>query len=367
MPKAPNSAVGIDLGRHAFKAVHLQRKGSGANARPTLTAFATRVVGGDAPAGTADGGETAGEMSVDTLAHHLKLLLRDLGAPVKACAVALSSPDNILRLIDQPPTPPHLLRDALRLNGLSLLNQDCRDFVLDCDEVSPPEETNAPGARRRYLVGGLPRVQVNRVAEALTKGRVYADRLGLAPIANYNAFGRAFELEGAASADEAFLLADIGHEETRVLAGTGRELVLVRSVEYGGRHFLDAVSGEGAIDRDAAITLVEQGDAGMAEAGHASLAGLARELRSSIGFFEGQREQSIRRVFFSGALVKAEMPLQILSDELEMPCDTWDPLAGCGVVLPKNRMGRFDAERAHLNVACGAALELLQPPSAVAA
>ena len=77
MAKAPSSAVGIDLGRHAFKAVHLQRKGSGANARPVLTAFATRVVGS---------GNSAGEdMSVDTLAHHLKLLVRDLGTTGKAC------------------------------------------------------------------------------------------------------------------------------------------------------------------------------------------------------------------------------------------------------------------------------------------
>ena len=357
MPKAPSSAVGIDLGRHAFKAVHLQRKGSGAHARPVLTAFATRVVGNNgATPGTAEE-----DMSVDTLAHHLKLLLRDLGVTGKACAVAASGAGGILRLIEQPPTPPRLLRDALRLNGLALLNQDCRDFVLDCDEVSAPDESTAPGARRRYLVGGLPRAQVNRVSEALNKSRVHADRVGLAPIANYNAFGRAFELESGHAGDEAFLLVDIGHEETRVLAGTSRELVLVRSVDYGGRHFLDAVSGDGAIDRDAAVTLVEQGDAGMAEAGHASLAGLARELRSSIGFFEGQREQAIRRVFFSGALVKAEMPLQILSDELEMPCDTWDPFAGCDVHMPKNRLARFDAERAHLNVACGAALEMLQP------
>lgn len=358
MAKAPSSAVGIDLGRHAFKAVHLQRKGSGANARPVLTAYALRVVG--------SGGTVPGvpeeEMNVDTLAQHLKLLLRDLGVTPRACTVAVSGAGGILRLIEQPPTPPELLRDALRFNGLTLLNQDCRDFVLDCDEVSSPGETAAgPGARRRYLVGGLPRAQVNRVAEALEKSRIHADRVGLAPIANYNAFGRAFELENGHSPDDAFLLADIGHEETRVLAGTSRELVLVRSVEYGGRHFLDAVSGDGAIDREAAVTLVEQGDAGMAEAGHASLAGLARELRSSIGFFEGQREQAIRRVFFSGALVKAEMPLQILSDELEMPCDTWDPFAGCDINLPKARMVSFDVERAHLNVACGAALEMLQP------
>ncbi|MBV9126914.1 MAG: pilus assembly protein PilM, partial [Verrucomicrobia bacterium] len=197
----------------------------------------------------------------------------------------------------------------------------------------------------------------NQVFEACTKCRLAADRLQLAPIANYNAFESAMR---PLFQNGAFMLVDIGHQETRVFAGSRGELVLVRSVEYGGRAFLDAVSNEGAIDREAAVTLVEQGDAGMTETARESLAMLAMELRSSIGFFEGQREQTIGRVHFSGALVNAEMPLQILSDELDMPCDTWDPFASCTVSLPRGKQARFDAERAHLNVACGAALELLQ-------
>ena len=42
MPKAPSSVVGIDLGQHALKAVHLQRKGSN---RVAVAGFATRAVG----------------------------------------------------------------------------------------------------------------------------------------------------------------------------------------------------------------------------------------------------------------------------------------------------------------------------------
>jgi hypothetical protein len=53
------------------------------------------------------------------------------------------------------------------------------------------------------------------------------------------------------------------------------------------------------------------------------------------------------------------MPLQILSDELEIPCNTWDPFQNCQVDLPKARLAAFDGERTHLNIACGAALELL--------
>ena len=92
--------------------------------------------------------------------------------------------------------------------------------------------------------------------------------------------------------------------------------------------------------------LIEQNDPGMVEAGRMSLLHLARELRSSIGFFEGQREEAISRVYFSGGLVRALMPLQILSDELEIACVTWDPFQTCQIDLPKAQAGPLRG-RAH--------------------
>ena len=356
MPKAPSSVVGIDLGQHALKAVHLLRKGGN---RVAVGGFATRAVGmGDGP------------LTADILAHHLKLLLRDLGASGKACVAAGSSPDTLLRLIDQPTTPTHLLRDALRLNGLTLLNQDCRNYVLDCDQIvsapghAPASATSGGRPMSRYLVGGVPRPEVTCVSEAFSKNRVHLDRLQLAPVCNYNAF----EFSHAdVFTREAFVLVDIGRVETRVIVGAKRELVLVRVIDYGGDHFLNAITAEGGIDRESAMTLIEQNDAGMVEAGRISLTLLARELRSSIGFFEGQREEPISRVYFSGGLVRALMPLQILSDELEIACDTWDPFQTCTVDLPKAQLAAFDAERTHLNIAAGAALDVLLPASSSSA
>lgn len=357
MPKAPSSVVGIDLGRHALKAVHLQRKGQ----RVAIHGYASRVIAGTNPADT------------DAMAHHLKLLYRDLGASGKGSVVAVSSPEALIRVIEQPATPTHLLRDALRLNGQSLLNQDCRDFVLDCDQIPMAANGNnghnghhapepAPGARptSRYVVAGLPRKTVEQVNGALIKNKTQADRLQLAPLCNYNAFEYSHpEVYG----QEAFVLVDIGYEETRVLAGSRKELVLARTIDYGGDDFLKAITNDGGVDQHTAMTLIEQSDPGMMEAGRTSLFRLARELRSSIGFFEGQREESIPRVYFSGGLVRALMPLQILSDELEIACVTWDPFQTCSIDLPKARLAGFDAERTHLNVACGAALDLLLDPS----
>ena len=347
-----------------MKAVHLQRKGP----RVALTGYASRVTAGTDPA------------DADAVAHHLKLLYRDLGVTSKATVVAVSNPSSLIRIIEQPTTPTHLLRDALRLNGLALLNQDCRDFVLDCDQIPNPALNGANGhangnghaapvvpapaaangrTQSRYVVGGLPRAAVGQVSAAFSRNKTPADRLHLAPLCNYNAFEFSHP---DVFTREAFVLVDIGHTETRVLAGMKKELVLARTVDYGGDDFLKAVTNNGDIDEATAATLIEQNDPGMFEAGRMSLIHLARELRSSIGFFEGQREESIQRVYFSGGLVRALMPLQILSDELEIACVTWDPFQNCQIDLPKPKAAAFDAERTHLNVACGAALDLLLDP-----
>src|SRR5438045_4444800 len=75
-------------------------------------------------------------MTADDVAQHIKQLLKDLGGYTKSCALAVSEPGSLLRIIEQPNTPPALLRNALRYNGLSMLNQDCKDFVLDVASIS---------------------------------------------------------------------------------------------------------------------------------------------------------------------------------------------------------------------------------------
>src|SRR6202023_1401675 len=115
MAKRADSVVGIDLGKHVLKGVALRRK---SDSRFILTSFASRPV----PEEFA---------SAEDLSRELKQLVRDLGGGAKACAFAVSDPSTILRIIEQPDTPVDLLRTALRLNGLAVLNQDCKEFVLD--------------------------------------------------------------------------------------------------------------------------------------------------------------------------------------------------------------------------------------------
>src|SRR2546430_4646746 len=93
-------------------------------------------------------------------------------------------------------------------------------------------------------------------------------------------------------------------------------------------------TADGALEAGAAWVMIQQKDAGMAEICQGSLARLATEVRNSIGFFEGQREEGIHRVFVSGGLARAGNVLHTLSNELGLPCGILEPLEACEVALP---------------------------------
>ena len=355
MAKRADSVVGIDLGKHVLKAVALRRKN---DARFVLTNFASRPVQEEF-------------VSPEDLARELKELLRDLGGSAKACAFAVSDPGTILRIIEQPDTPVHLLRTALRLNGLAVLNQECKEFVLDVAPVVNGGSTidkpagggsnvavqSGVATQTKYLVGGMLRSQIKQIVAAAAKSRLSADLLQLAPVCSFNAFEFAYP---EVFANEPFLLLDMGHLQSTVLIGSRGELVLVRSIDYGGKALMQALTAEDALDADAAWLMIQQGDEGMTEICRNSLARLGMEVRNSIGFFEGQREEGINRIFVSGGLARAEAVLQSLSDELGLACEIWDPLETCELALPAAKRQSLPNEFVSLNVACGAAFEYLK-------
>ncbi|EDY19549.1 Tfp pilus assembly protein ATPase PilM-like protein [Chthoniobacter flavus Ellin428] len=343
MAKAPNSVIGVDLGRYSLKSVLLQKKGSN---RYVLTNFASQVV--TAPAETAD-----------ALAQQLKALFKEMGGSAKACAVAVSTPDALIRIIEQPETPPELLREALRLNGMALLNQDCREFVLDCDRIAPlgsPTELTANG-RKRYLVGGLPRSQVNLIGSAVEHAGTDVSAMQLAPICAFNAFEFAYE---EIFNHQAFFLVDIGHTNSTMMVGLKRELVLVRNIDFGGKALVDALTSLSGEGREAVLQALEQEDEVMVEFARVAINALVREIQNSIGFLEHRHEQTIPKIYITGGPAKSQTLLKVFTEELRLPCEAWSAVSKCESALPAHRTAQLNDHMIDLNVACGAAAELLK-------
>ena len=344
MAKAPTSVIGIDLGRYSLKSVLLQRKSGN---RYALTHYASHPL-------------PEAIESVDQLGRELKTLLKTMGGSSKACAVGISSPDALIRIIEQPETPSHILRDALRLNGMALLNQDCKSFVLDCDEIpsSEPElPTDQGGNRqRKYIVGGLPRTQVTQVSEMFGKGIQPLSALQIAPICLFNAFEFA---QPDVFNSKPFFLVDIGHTSSTMMIGVKRELVLVRQIDFGGRLLIETLMALSGESRESVFTALEQEDEVMIENTRMALMILTREVGSSIGFFEGRREDTIPQIWLSGGPSKSKTLLKVMSEELRLPCASWSATERCEVTVSGEKKTRFAENASDLNVACGAAAELL--------
>ena len=345
MAKIPTSVIGIDLGRYSLKSVRLQRRGSD---RYSITHFASRIL--------ADPVENA-----DQLGRELKALLKEMGGTARTCAVAVSAPEALIRIIEQPATPVELLREALRLNGVALLNQDCKEFVIDCDEIPTSDNANhrEPGdsPRNRYLVGGLPRAQVAQIGAALEKNKAAVRTMQLAPICSFNAFEfthpEVFNNSG-------FFLVDIGHSNSTMMVGVKRELVLVRTIEFGGSGLAEALIGLSGEPRESVFNALDQEDEVMVEYTRVALNALVREIQSSIGFLEHQRDQTIDRVFVSGGVAKSRTLLKVMAEELGLPTESWTAVEKCENNVASDRRRGLEEKAMDLNVACGAAAELLK-------
>ena len=343
--KLPSSVIGVDIGRHSIKTVALQRKSGN---RFVLSNYAVRVM------------ETVPE-TPEALGAELALVLKELSGAGN-CAVAVSSSDSLIRIIEQPETPRDILRNAVRLNGLSLLNQEVKEFVLDCEKIpsSQPRPENAgPATPIKYLVAGLPRTRVDLINSAFQqyrKNSIY--NLQLASVCTFNAFEFA---NPETFANEAFLLVDIGHRNSTVTVGVKKELVLVRAIEYGSNSLQEfLVSNSCAPNAAEALRLLDAGDENTVDHARLSLAALTREIASSIGFFEGRREENITRVLVSGGGARSQGILSIMSAELHIPCEAWDPFKSCEIAVPTGRKSMMEGDLPSLNVACGAAAEALR-------
>lgn len=353
MAKIPSSAIGIDIGRYSMKAVALARRGNG---RLVLTRFASRDLGAEPP------------RTVDAFAGHLKSILQQLGGKGKACGLAVSHGDSLLRIIEQLDMPAESLRDSLRYTSQTLLNQDCKDFVLDCDRIGSVIATGegegggavvAPSQpMARYLVGGIPRLHVRLLYEACQKVKLPPSLLQLAPIATLNAFEHANE---ATFSRQAFVLANIGYGSSAVIVGAKGELVVFRVLEYGARHFMEEMASHEAPGVEAVAQKLQAGDPAVTEAARLSLTELIRSISSSIGFVEARHEEMIPRVYLEGGLTRLPQIATLMTEELQLPCETWSPFAKCDIEVPKERRALLTAEAPMLTAACGAAINLLAP------
>ncbi len=349
MAKTLSSAIGVDLGRYSLKSVLLQKKGSD---RYVITHFASMPI------------NDATERTPEAIGAQLKALVKHMGGSAKGCAVAVSSPDALVRIIEQPETPPEILRDALRLNGTALMNQDCKNFVLDCVDCEKTEpgaakeqSASASVPQRRYLVAGLPRAEITQLSQVFEAGGLNnVAAVQLAPVTVFNSFEFA---QKEVFDNQAFFLIDFGHLSSTMMIGARRELALIRSVDFGGKSLVEALCGLSGESPETVLSALAAEDEVMVEYARMALMALTREIGSSIGFYEGRREEAISQIWVSGGLARNATLLRLLGEELRMPCQPWFAVERCEVNVSSTKRAQLAEEMLDYSIACGAAAQLL--------
>lgn len=339
--KTKDQTVSVDLGGRTTKAVQIQRKGSGF----VLTGFALL----DAPVF-----ETT--LPPDMLSEHLKAVCQALGVKPRAVTLAVGVNDSLVRHAELPMMPVDDMRQVLKINSKSYLQQELSGYVFDChlpaaSTASKSDSGAAPKAK--VLVAGAKRQFIDGLHQGIKNAGLGVDAIVPAVIGPVNALELAMP---DVFAQGIVALVDIGFKSSSISIVQQGELVLNRVVNIGG----DRLTAGLAEAMNVGYAEAEGIKVGMPTEVQSQLESLmmplGRELRASIDFFEHQREKAVSQVFVSGASARSEMVLQALQSELFVECKTWNPAAAFQLQLPAQQTGEFESVAPQLTVAIGAAL-----------
>jgi Tfp pilus assembly PilM family ATPase len=246
-----------------------------------------------------------------------------------------------------PLLPVNDMRQMLKFNAKSYLQQDLRDYVFDC-YIVPPSSKTAPepgraASKYKVWVGGARREWLANLEGAVKGAGLIADQITLAVLGPINALELA---QPEVFAKEVIALVDLGFRNTTISILNCGELCLNRTVEIGGDKLTAGLSEAMNISYAEAEGI----KIGMPKEVESHLqpliSSLGRELRASIDFFEHQCEKTVAR---------SEFILQLLQSELTVPCQPWSPTAAVQLALSPQQAAEIEQVSCQLAVALGAA------------
>jgi len=344
--KRRDQLLSVDLGGRTTKAVHLQRKGDSY----ILSGYALL----DAPI-------YERTLSADLLGEHLKCVGQALDTRTRAVSLAIGVNDALVRHADLPLMPISDMRQILKNNAKSYLQQDLPGYVFDCfimltAGIPKPTEKSKAGvvnSKQRVLVAGAKKQLVDDMQSAIRATGLVPDQVVPGLLGPVNAFELAMP---EVFAREVVALVDIGFRNTSICVLQQGELVLSRVVGIGGDRITTGLAESLGIGYAEAEGIKVGMPAEVQSNLEALVLPLGRELRASIDFFEHQHDKAVSQVFISGGSARSELILQTLKAELLVECKVWNPLSFLELDLPPQQAAEIDQVAPQLAVAVGAAV-----------
>ena len=340
--KNRDQVFAVDLGSRTTKAVLLERSDKGYS----LTKFAVQ----DAPIYDK-------AMPQGLLTEHLRATVEAIQPKTKQVTISVGAGDSVLRSTELPLMPVAEMRQMLKFNSKTHLQQDLRDHVFDCFIVPPRgmragEPTKAGIVKYKVWVGGARRELLATLASSVKAAGLTPSHVTLSLLGPVNALEF---VQPETYNKEAVAIVDLGFKSSAISILDDGELCLSRSVELGG----DRITTGLAEAMNITYAEAEGIKVGMPQEveGHLLplLTPLGRELRASIDFFEHQREKTVNKVLICGGAARSEFLVQMLQAELAVQCKAWFPTEGLNIALGAQQMTEIEQVSSILAVAIGSA------------
>lgn len=343
--------VVIVLGARTTNAILLERDGAGFNFL-NYTLQSTPVTAQQPPQAKAPA------LGQDVLVEHFKRIYQALDTQTRRVIMVIGMGESVLRHAELPDLPAPELRGLIQINSKNLLQQELKDYTVDChilSKVVDPKEkdgSKAP-AKCNVLVGGAKAKVVQELSEALVAAGLQPEHITLSQVGLVNAAWLAMPDVIKAGV---VALVDIGFASSTISFLVRGEVMLSRVVSIGAQAFTHGLAEAMSISHQAAEGAILVMTDKVRSQLQGLLAPLHQELRASIDFFEDENSEHVERVFVSGGSARSEFIVEALAAGLALPVSRWDPTKTLKLKLPAQRMDEVAKDAPQLVVAIGAAM-----------
>ena len=325
-------ALGIDLGASQIKAAVVRRQKD----KLELVEYGVRSL----PVGLAKaykGPEFAAE---------LQQLVDGLKTSERHAFVTISCSSAMVCQAEFPAAPLAEIKTALKLNSSGYLRRDFSTYYLDVFELKKgAEETKGKAkakdkdsdktkdpanvkdaakakdsAKTSVLVGGATREEVDACREALVAAKIKPEVIELTAVSVINAF----QVGHPQGKNEVVVLIDIGARMTSINFLLDGMPLITRIMHFGGVQLSDYISQVLVLKPNEAEDEKRKMSGPIQELVKTAISPLAREIRSSIDFFERQHDLHVSQIYACGGSASSPQILAILGEAVGTHVECWN-------------------------------------------
>lgn len=302
--------IGLDIGTYSIKVVELQKKADAFS----LINFKVRE-----------------RLRQESLPSALNRVLEEAKLGSKELNISLSGHLALVRLIEIPEISDNELKNAVRFEAERFISFNIEDAILDYQIVA-----RNPGTKKiTVLLAAVKKDFVMNYIEMISKAGFTVKAVDIDGIALTNAFLNAYPGKGSETYDKAFGLLNIGDAILNVIVVYKGVPFVLRDISGSGRDLSEAISKSLAIDKEEAYRIKHSPPPDRQEALldllKPTFSRFVRDIELSIGYFENQFSKSVETVYLSGGSARLFKLKEFISETLEIPVETWDPLASITV------------------------------------